>query len=305
MLCENCGNQIPDDSVFCEGCGTRVEPDAPAYNMQQQVPKYAPQPTDYYGQQPMQQPYPTKKTPVGMIIGIAAAVVVIGVGGFFGIRALIGNNDPAPVAEVSPSVSDIVTPATPEVTPTPEPVVSPAAPEETPTPEPQQENPFEDYRGYASGDEASIGDFFWFTEDVMWSELPANRTAITEFSAISGYWKAYTESVIIIGDGTHYRWFNAEISGEAGSAAFTFHTNGFFGLEAQIGKPMEEYDLSFLDGERYNGSFSAGQLVVGNRDTKGLEITIKDFYTIDGVQYAVGETIYISGEKEYILLVRP
>jgi len=129
-----------------------------------------------------------------MIIGIIAAVIVVGVGGFFGIRALIGNDDPASEDNGSPSISDIVaTPEVPEETPAvPDIVVTPEIPEETPTPEPEPPNPFEDYTGYTSGDEASIADFFWFTEDVKWNGLPANRTAITDFDSIAGYWKAYT-----------------------------------------------------------------------------------------------------------------
>ena len=27
MYCEKCGQELPDDSVFCPGCGTRVEED--------------------------------------------------------------------------------------------------------------------------------------------------------------------------------------------------------------------------------------------------------------------------------------
>jgi len=59
------------------------------------------------------------------------------------------------------------------------------------------------------------------------------------------------------------------------------------------------------EGEYLNGRFSDGQLAVGDRDTKGLEMKIKDFYILGGKQYAVGEIIYISGEKERIVLVRP
>jgi len=268
----------------------------------------------------MQQPYSPKKTPVGMIIGIVAAVVVvIGVGGFFGIRALSEKFAPASETDVSVSVSDSdAPPVTPEETPTPEidvpsaipeetPApdsdVPPATPEETPTPEPQPQNPYEDYRGYANGDEASIGDFFWFTDDVKWDGLPAARTAITDFNAVAGYWKAYTETIPMFeGEGEFLKWFNAEISGDANQAVFTYHTKGFNAFNMETGRSD---DISADDGEYLNGRFSDGWLAVGDRDTKGIEINIKDFYTLDGNQYAVGEIIYISGEKEYIVLVRP
>ena len=371
MFCENCGNQIPDDSAFCEECGTRVDLDAtvidatlkaqhnipvpptypaapptpaapvpapavppsaaPAYRTQQQVPGYSPQPTGYYGsqqpvQQPVQQPHSPKKAPVGMIIGIIAAVVVIGVGGFFGIRALLSaKDDQASVADVSPSesvsvsdsfdspdspedtpaVSDnVLSPATPEETPNAsDKIVSPTTPEETPTPDPQPHNTYEDYRGYANGDDASLADFFWFTEDVKWDGLPTGTTAITDFNAIAGYWKAHTEYIpTFSGDGEYWKWFNAEISGNADQTVFTFHTKGFTYYDLETGLSG---DISADDGTYLNGRFSDGQLAVGERDSTGLEIKIKDFYILDGNQYAVGEIRYVSGEKEYIVLVRP
>jgi len=334
MFCENCGNQIPDDSTFCEECGTRMEPDTPigiqnnisvtppsatpVHRMQQQVPGYAPQPVvGNYNRQPMQQPYPAKKTPVGLIIGIFAAVVVIGVGGFFGIRALIGKSDPVPetgesISESS-SVSDIaITPEIPENTPEPELqqqnpdediVVTPEIQEDTPEPELQAENPYEDYRGYANGDEVSIGDFFWFTEEVKWDGLPISRTALIDFDSIAGYWKAYTETIPMFeGEGEYLKWFNVEISGDDTQAVFIYHTVGFTAFNMETGRID---DISADDGFSLNGRFSDGQLFVGDRDTKGLEINIKNFYTLDGNQYAVGEISYISGEKENIVLVRP
>jgi hypothetical protein len=329
MFCENCGKKIPDNSVFCEECGARVEPDVslsvqdntpvppppatPVYNQQQQAPGYAPQPTGYYDNLTKQQPYPVKKTHVGLIIGLAAAVVVIGVGGFFGIRALIGNDDPAPEADAPPSVSDSLfsseiseQPTTPEpqtLDPNSDNDVTTDIPEEPTTPDPQPLNLYEDYRGYASGNDISIGDFFWFTEDVKWDGLPAGRTAITDFASISGYWKAYTETIPMSEwDGEYLQWFNAEISGDANQAVFTYHTKGFTAADMETGRID---DISPMDGERYNGRFSDGRLFVGDIDTKGVEININDFYTLNGIQYAVGEAIYISNEKEYIVLVRP
>jgi len=306
--------------------------------MPQQAPQNAPPPAGYYGKQPMQQPYSAKKTPVGLIIGIVAAVVVIGVGGFFGIRALSGKGNPAPGAGDSLSVSEsVVSPAIPEETPavsesvvspvipeetpavsespaipeeTPAVSESPEIPEETPAPENQPQNPYEDYRGYANGNEASIGDFFWFTDDVKWNGLPAGRTVITDFNSIAGYWKAYTEYLrtllgeAVLDDVESMEWFNAEISGDAGNAVFTYHTKGFTGLEYQ-GQELKGYDISLREGEHVSGRFYDGQLVTGDVATKGVEIIIKDFYALNGQQYAVGEINYISGEKELIVLVRP
>jgi len=338
MFCENCGNQAPAGSVFCEECGMRMDSDgtlggqdnipgppppaAPAYRMQQQVPEYDPQSAGYYGEQSYGgQPYSTKKTPVGMIIGIAAAVVVIGVGVFFGIRALSGNDDPASGSDASSSVSEnLESPAVPEETPstldtdgstvtpeetpsTSENADSPAITEEIPDAELHIQDPYEDYRGYLSGDEASLEDFFWFTEDVRWDGLPAGRNAITDFSDITGYWKAHTEAIPTYpGEGEYWKWFNVEISGNSDQATFTFHTRGFTAYDQETGRID---DISRDDGFFLNGSFSDGQLVVGTIAANGIELIIRDFYTLDGKQYAVGEIIYITNENDYIVLVRP
>ena len=152
MFCENCGNQIPDDSEFCEHCGTRIEPGAPE-NAQDNIPAphpvyqppygnpppVSPQPANYHGGQ---QTHYQKKAPAGLIIGIIAAVVVIGVGGFFGIKALNDKNNPTPGASVPSTVSDsTVSPEIPENTPTAQtPAPKPEASErpiETPAPVPE------------------------------------------------------------------------------------------------------------------------------------------------------------------------
>jgi len=71
----------------------------------------------------------TGKNSAGIIIGIIAAVLVIGVGVFFGVKALIGNKAPEDVIEAPPVVLDST--ATPAVKTTPKPMV-------TPPPKPQE-----------------------------------------------------------------------------------------------------------------------------------------------------------------------
>ena len=48
MFCKNCGNQLPDNALFCGSCGTKVEapaaPQQPAYVAPQQPAYVAPQP---------------------------------------------------------------------------------------------------------------------------------------------------------------------------------------------------------------------------------------------------------------------
>jgi hypothetical protein len=162
---------------------------------------------------------------------------------------------------------------------------------------------FEGYTGYEDGDSMSIGDFFWYTEEVKWDGPPQDAVVLNDFSAVSGYWKAYTETIPLFeGEDESMEWFNAEISGDAGQASFTYHTKGFTGFEASTG---EIYKLDFRDGERYGGSFNDCQLACGDRDTQGVEIRIYGFYSLDGKQYAIGEVIWISNELQALALVRP
>ena len=56
MFCKNCGNQLPDNALFCGSCGTKVEapaaPQQPAY----EAPQPAPQQPAYVAPQPAPQP---------------------------------------------------------------------------------------------------------------------------------------------------------------------------------------------------------------------------------------------------------
>ena len=55
MFCKNCGNQLPDNALFCGSCGTKVEapaaPQQPAY----EAPQPAPQQPTYVAPQPAPQ----------------------------------------------------------------------------------------------------------------------------------------------------------------------------------------------------------------------------------------------------------
>ena len=255
-----------------------------------------------------------KQLKFGVFDIILAVVVVISIGlNVYAYTGIFGGDDAGgqltvtapPQAVVTPKSTEAqpVTPppeTTPEQTPTPEPETSEQAPTETPAPAPEPQKSYEDYKGYADGEERSIGDFFWYTEDVKYDGLPEGRTVITDFSEIVGYWKAYTEDAHVMSEDDFLKWFNVEISGKAKKVKFTYHTKNFFGFDAG-----NTIDISSWDGESYNGSFSDGQLVVGDITAKGVEITIMQFYSLNGKQYALGEIAYISGEKENIALVRP
>lgn len=76
MFCNNCGNQIPDNSTFCPNCGTAFsqpqQPQQPQY--QPQYPQYPQQPGGYMPPQP-----PVTQPGKGM----ATASLVLGIVSFF------------------------------------------------------------------------------------------------------------------------------------------------------------------------------------------------------------------------------
>ena len=92
MFCKNCGNQLPDDALFCGSCGTKVEapaaPQQPAYEAPQQPAYVAPQQPAYVAPQPApQENDPQKDELAGSVLskGIACLPLafVFGIPGIF------------------------------------------------------------------------------------------------------------------------------------------------------------------------------------------------------------------------------
>ena len=279
-FCKQCGSALSESAKFCKGCG------APTTAAQQE-PAQEVVPVSVSGVvkqtlPPVPQPQPPKKMSTGLMVGIIAAVVIVvlgivGVGGFFAVRAL--------GRKINPTSASLKTP------------------EKTTAPEESSQTSYEDYRGYEDGDTPSVGDFFWFTEDAQQNGLPADSTPITDFNAISGYWKAYEETIPTLSDeGRYLMWFSAEISGSANKALFTYHAENAVAFDEEA---QRDVDLSQWKGNSYKGSFSDGRFVAGDVATKGIEIVISRFYTAGGKQYAIGEEHWISGEASHLVLVRP
>ena len=222
---------------------------------------------------------------------ILAAVIVAGIGlnvYAYGFRGGAG-------AQENPesSVAQTVQTENPPADMLPEPTV-----EQIATPEPELPESI-----YEGDEMPTIGDFAWFTDNVKWDGLPKSRTMITDFNEITGYWKAYEESIPMTkGEGKFLKFFNAEISGTATRLTFTYHMKISSGFDEETGKSV---NISAGNGESYKGSFSGGNFVAGNITSKGQEITINKFYYLDDMQYAVGKIKYISGEKSHFVLVRP
>lgn len=84
-FCPNCGERLPDSAAFCPGCGSPIAarpaapaaPEAaPAAPFYPSEPAYSPEPS-YYAPSPA--PAPAKKKKTGLIIGLIAGLVLIGV----------------------------------------------------------------------------------------------------------------------------------------------------------------------------------------------------------------------------------
>ncbi|MCL1897820.1 MAG: hypothetical protein FWG16_03235 [Micrococcales bacterium] len=252
---------------------------------------------------------PKKFGPLDMLLAVAV-VAAMGLNVYaFGFRKapadvniVVSPTRPLPSKEVPPPTE---TPDAPPEAP-PEPSEPPEAPEtppseEPPAPEQEPTNGFEEYRGFSDFGSASESDFYWFTVDLRNGPMPEDRTTITDFFSVIGYWKACTEEIPVFSpDDNGMEFFNIEISGSADQSTLTYHTDGFAGYDSS-----GSYDISAREGESYTGSFSGRELLLGDLEAHGQEITLMEFYWLDGVQYAVGEISYISGERQNIALVRP
>ena len=266
MFCENCGNKIPDDSVFCEECGAKTEPDAPA-SVQKQTPAPVPvppspvylqpqayvpppvpqQPVGYYG---VQQPRPKKKSRAGLVIIIIAVfLAVVGVGGYFGIRALTDAG-----------------------------IISFAG------------TPFEQ--------KPSPGDFGWFIRGGYSQGMPNDAAALTSFEDIKGEWKAV---MLIDPDHKVYQTYSymiakVTISGSADSLIMTWSYIDYYDEDGS--------KKAYSGSDDYMGMFDAGKGLGAGEEEDYFEIPY--FWEKNGKQYAAGFNTVPSGEEEiYVGLIRP
>ena len=84
MFCQNCGQEIPDDSRFCDYCGQPQQVyDGQGTGEQQGYGPYGEQPVNYdtqgYGNQPVYGTEPKRNSGkmIGIIACLLAAVVII------------------------------------------------------------------------------------------------------------------------------------------------------------------------------------------------------------------------------------
>ena len=109
--CPNCGAPTNTHDSFCGTCGQTLTQPPPRVEQPVELPPVQqPTPAPPAQQQPVQQAAPAKKVPVGLIIGLIAAAIIVliscSVGGFFAWRAIsTGTGDQPPVVTTPPETS--------------------------------------------------------------------------------------------------------------------------------------------------------------------------------------------------------
>ncbi|NLT13152.1 MAG: zinc-ribbon domain-containing protein [Clostridiales bacterium] len=142
-----------------------------------------------------------------------------------------------------------------------------------------------------------LSDFLWYIDSVYYEGVPANAVPITEFSELTGGWKAFfyydPENTM---DAYGFEYLNAVIGGTEVSVEITldWYLINFGGYE--------EYDISDTEDSQLYGSFEFGG-ITGSGD--GYVLYITEFYYLNGRQYGVGYMELQSGEPTYVALVRP
>ena len=319
MFCPNCGKQLPDGSRFCSACGAQLDAQAGVQQQPYQSPSY---------EEP-DAPAPTKKKGVGVIVGIAAAAVVLGLV-LFVYPGVLLQADTYPVTPPAETVeqgkepsgqtlipaADNQAPAVAAPAASEGPSVFPAAPPEAPDasfPSEQNEtsvppaavidpaaneaaNP--DASFFSTDADAAALEFDWFLDMVfgdgsLFFDAFRDAEDVTDPALLDGGWKAYLH-----GNGENdndlERYFHADLLSSGQSGRLTFRWKYLF--IPSSGTVEEEGSSDF------SGSWSDGQLYATS--AYGA-VKLDRCFTANGKQYAYGSFQWNSGEIDYLALMRP
>lgn len=143
------------------------------------------------------------------------------------------------------------------------------------------------------GDEETIKDFS-YTDG--WTTLSDSAVRLYDFDDAVGFWKAVmiSDPENTTEEGEWIDYFNVEIYGAKEEASVIF--NWDHRVTSSTGE-----DLKLRGGSVYNGTFSDGVLTAAEHN--GV-VTITDFWSDNGTQYAVGTYIWSDGSIGYIGLIR-
>ena len=166
--------------------------------------------------------------------------------------------------------------------------------ETTNEPEPE---PTSDPRSYDTADTPVIGEFTWFSNDMMNGIAPEGIKRIADVAAVTGGWKAYIYNYAIAGNEYSQpseELLNVYIDAGKGGTTLTFdwyYTRGGDGQTYKNAQPSTEY---------------AGAWKGGAVEALGMgSVRLSDFWEQDGHQYAIGRIGWPDGVDAAIGLVRP
>lgn len=290
MFCKHCGKKLEDGDQFCIRCGTKKEA---IPNKTDIPPAYRPtadviavnQPPVYTQYTP---PTPHQKSILGLVAIItAAAVVVICTASYF----LFFTDRPAgpAVQNEEEGFSEVYIENSPDFE---VPAESYSAPADV------QQTPQVAVTDYSTVERPDLSDFLWYLEGVYFDGPPQERTAVSDFSELTGGWKAYIwYDPNNVADAAGWDYLNIYIYGSADSATvmLDWYMTSLHDSDTML-------DMTGIDDTVLFGDYSLSILSVGD---PGYSFQFTDFYYMNGKQYGLGYMFLQSGEETYVALVRP
>lgn len=311
-FCEECGEKLPPDSVYCETCGAKV-----GQNISSDTLKQSPFPEADSSGNFEKTPWDSSETSssgkdrskMGIIMG--SAVLIIALIAVLWSTGVIGNKRKPSVAVDSEgkSGSKNVSEMTSHQNSLPKPSQNSEKKTETQkmptvteehTEERNEEtkSPTTETPQLSTTEIPTPEDFIWFTgnaENWVMGIIPEKGEPIEKYDNVKGSWKglqiAYENDGTVLGFA--YGTVTFSESEPNLSAVFRWHY-----LDWNNG-PRE--DLSGSEVETMVGSFDSPNIILGD---PGNQINLL-FYEMEGKQYAEGLWSVESGEEIRIALVRP
>jgi len=142
-----------------------------------------------------------------------------------------------------------------------------------------------------------LGDFLWYTEDVFYDGVPADKAVIDEFNYLIGGWKGFIiyDPDNITGDNA-MEFLNVYIEGTENNLSLTLDWYLMF-----ISGEGSGYDETDMEDSVFNGKWENEGLWASGPGT----IYLTEFYELNNKQYAVGTIDTPDGIPAFIALVRP
>jgi hypothetical protein len=219
------------------------------------------------------------------------------------LRVAAGKESPLLKAEQTPPTTPSPEEETPPVTSPPEgeiPSTTPPPEEETPPAATENDDilaPEETGVNLSTEERPDLGDFLWYTEDVLYNGVPSDANIIDNIGPLTGSWKAL---IIYDPNNEHnssaMEFLNIALAGAAESLSLTLDWYQIFW--ANEGESFDETDME--DGV-FLGKWENGGLWASGAGT----IRLTQFYKQNGKQYAVGTMDTPDGTPALVALVRP